>query len=375
MNKKYKTPYVKLAAFVACMAISYGSNAGMEVLSDEDLGASVGQALFVSDKIGPTGAAGSVTDNTYYRMGLDVKLGMNMNIDKLQLGCGGVNDGLVAGVCDIDLDYVRFMGRGSGQTSPDGKPINGAGTAVSSDFMLYRPYIELAVKNDNDRTRREVVGVKIGAQKVDGFMGIGSYVGGVHTGINSISGYLSTELSGRIRFTSGLGAGTTCLGPTSLDSACAGEARYFPSTARSTGTRMTRLQVTDAPLTNLHGAGGLISLFSGSDMKANIDLDLDYIHAMELINTPDFFLSFQRQQIAYPKYDKTGYAVTANTGWWMNVPAVSILNLDPPEVNLGCPGFLCLGLLDAFGSPGLKVTNPDLGSRPPKNCYGNTSFC
>jgi hypothetical protein len=340
--------------------------------------------LFVVDKILPNalsgaGGAGSNTDFTYYRMGLDAQLAMNMNIDRLRLGCGGTNDSIDSGVCDIDMEYVRFMGRctttGCGQTSTDGYKIAGAGNAVTSDFTLTRPYVEIAVKNDSNPAQREVAGFKIGAQTADGFVGVGYGTGTSHVGITSISGYLNATISGYLSFTSGLGGGAACIGAPTGYSACNGLTNFNAPAARTTGTRMTRLQTPDLPLQNLHGASGLLSLFSGADMYANMSVDLDYLHGFQLINTSDFFLSLQRESIRYPNYAKTGYSVAANTGWWMNVPKADLLDIVPPEVDLGCPGFLCLGLLSAFGSPGLAVNNVDLGSRAPDNCHGTTAFC
>lgn len=111
----------------------------MQALADRDLAEVTGQALFVSDRIAPTGAAGSVTDFTFHRMGLDVELAMNANIDKLQLGCGGFNESIASNACDIDFDFVRFMGRNG----------TSGGAPVTSDFKLTRPYIELAIRNEN----------------------------------------------------------------------------------------------------------------------------------------------------------------------------------------------------------------------------------
>lgn len=374
-------PAMGLAGALFVGAASTPVVADLHPMTDEMLSDVTGQALFLSDKILPNslagaGGGGSTTDFTFYRVGLDVLLSFNLNIDKLQLGCGGVNDAINPGVCDIDMDYVRFMGRGAGQTSPDGFPISGVGNPVSSDFKLTRPYIEIAVRNDASKTGREVAGIKIGAQSADGYVGVGSYTGGTnHTGINAISGFLSASIIGYLRFTSGLGNGAACIGPATQNAACNGLSPYIAPAARTTGTRQTRLQTPDLPLENLHGASGLLSLFSGATQYSNLDVDLDYLHGFALNNTNDFFLSMQRQQICYPRYNKTGYAVTANTGWWMNVPSVELHGLDPPTVDLGCPGFLCTGLLAAFGSPGIRVSNPDLGSRPPDNCYGNTLFC
>ena len=51
------------------------------------------------------------------------------------------------------------------------------GNPVTSDFKMLRPYIELAIINENSPSLREVVGVKIGAQSVDGFLGVGTMLG------------------------------------------------------------------------------------------------------------------------------------------------------------------------------------------------------
>lgn len=369
------------STFVAGAGAPMPAIAAMVPIDDDGLAEVTGQALFLSDKITPNslpgaGGANSSTDFTFYRVGLDVLLSLNLNIDKLQLGCGGVNDAINSSVCDIDMDYVRFMGRGAGQTSPDGFPIDGAGDPVTSDFQLVRPYLEIAVRNDSSKTAREVAGIKIGSESADGYFGVGRFnSSNNHVGINAVSGYLNASIIGYLRFTSGLGNGAACIGPATQSSECNGLSPFNAPASRTTGTRQTRLQTPSLLLQNLHGASGLLSLFEGADQYANLDVDLDYLHGFALNNTQDFFMSMQREQIRYPTFNKAGYAVTANTGWWMNVPSVELYGLDPPVTDLGCPGFLCIGLLDAFGQPGIGVSNPDLGSRPPDNCYGNTLFC
>ena len=380
--------YAKLATWVVSLTMLIAVNgyaSGLQSISDAEMAEVVGQALFVADKIEPNslpgaGGAGSTTDFTYYRLGLDVLIEMNMNIDRLQLGCGGVNDAIAPG-CDIDLEHVRLMGRNpsGGQTSPDGIFQQGQGSPVTSDFELLRPYIEIAIKNDHDRTAREVAGIKVGAESVDGYLGIGEYRGpGNHVGINSISGFLNASLSVYLSFTSGLGSGNACVGRPAGRPACDGVVNnpvYPVPAARTTGTRQQRLQVPDAPVEEVHGGSGFIGLFEGETLFLNLDQDLNYLHGIVLPNTGDFFMSMQREQIRYPSVDKSGYAVAANTGWWMNIPNAELTDLEPPTVDLGCPGFICLGLLDGFSSPGIGQSNVDLGSRPPNNCYGATEFC
>ncbi|MGB1221601.1 MAG: hypothetical protein ACPG43_08675, partial [Alcanivoracaceae bacterium] len=88
---------------------------GLEALDDDALRDVHGQngSLFVADTIEPNELVGanSYSNFTFKRMGLDARLDVNMNIGKVQLGCGGINDALSGGpACDIDIDYLSLMG-------------------------------------------------------------------------------------------------------------------------------------------------------------------------------------------------------------------------------------------------------------------------
>lgn len=160
------------AAEAQRVASTFGGAQGLQAIDDEALGEIQAQAgsLILMDKIGPnelTGALGpgSATDFTYYRMGMDVKLDLNANISKLQLGCGGANDFLTgARGCDLDIDYVGFMGL-NGTNDRPGLP--------GSPFTLTRPFIEIAFKNENNPAKREAVGFRIGAQNINGAIRMG----------------------------------------------------------------------------------------------------------------------------------------------------------------------------------------------------------
>ncbi|MEE4250500.1 MAG: hypothetical protein V2I38_07915, partial [Alcanivoracaceae bacterium] len=169
----------KILLLIAGMLLPLQSLA-MITLEDEELADITGQngSLFLSDHISPNELTGAGSANThanfdFYRMGMDVKLNLNLNIAKFQLGCGGVNDLLTTSpACDLDIDYLSFMG------------INPAGTLPSADgadsmFELLRPYVELAIKNDHSTTQREVVGLKIGGQRINGALSIGRDYTGV----------------------------------------------------------------------------------------------------------------------------------------------------------------------------------------------------
>ncbi len=76
----------------------------LTVLTDSELSAETGQALFNMSYIGPGGSNPNV-DTGFYKLGMEAQLDLNANIKKLQLGCGGVKG---AG-CDIDLDNPREL--------------------------------------------------------------------------------------------------------------------------------------------------------------------------------------------------------------------------------------------------------------------------
>jgi hypothetical protein len=310
-------------------------------------------------------------------MGLDVELAMNANIDKLQLGCGGFNESIAGNACDIDFDFVRFMGRNG----------TGPGAAVTSDFKLTRPYIELAIRNEGSLTGREVAGIKVGAQSADGFVGVGRrYANGqvnqehggtcgtaagnaalaCHSGVNRISGFLGAELSATVPISILFLNATTCFGNTANpgDDCGPGDA-YFTNVA---GTRLSELFIPAIPLKI--SDNGLLELLSGSDGFATVQQNLRFVHGFALADTADFFLSFQRERVAYPTFDKTGNSFTANAGWWMNIPDVKVMNIQAPTINLG----LIEGITALF-SPGPTLTNNELGQTPPLNCFGGLQFC
>lgn len=375
---------------------------GLVPMDDEEMAAiNARGALFVADKILGTAADGSSPSAfTYYRMGLDVELAMNMNIDRMRLGCGGSNDqlftaGANGGTCDISLDYLRFMGRSGNQP----------GAAVTSDFVLNRPYVELAIKNDGTRNSREVVGVKIGFKSADGMLSIGrTYANGqtnvengaacsggptgrdpdCHSGIDSLSGYMRLEASGGAHIYASLGNDAdACFGNTANAADPCGPADALYQSLW--GTRMTRALLYDVPL-KLYNKNGTLLPDTG---QADIEESLRFIHEIVLDKTltRDFFISFQRERVDYPifnqaaPYDTDGesgaggssrFSKTANTGWWMNVPYAALLDVNA--------GNVCLGLLSSLAalatiSEGVNLAQLPLGQVPADNCYGATTFC
>lgn len=425
---------------VAAVTGSFAREQGMAELNDESLSRLEGQAgsLILVDRIGPnelTGAtsAGTFANNSYYRMGLDAKMEFNLNMSKLQLGCGGVND-LLTGTpaCDIDIDYASFMGINATGDGP-----SPAGPA--SLFQMIRPFLEIAVKNESTAVQREVVGFRVGAQRINGAISAGRVyntatanlenggancnpsvtsgtgVLGCNSGINSISGFLSVELSAALTINADL------IGLYDTDiKACFGRVNPSANGCSSSTNPVflefagTRIDMVHAAAMKLHvenldlncffldliclGAQGLANAII-NDAYAQMKISPRQLHYLVAPNTENFFISFQRERVSWPNYSKTtppnnvaydacnpaygqatarcssAYAPAANTGWWLNAPGVKILNIKPSEkINAGYVG---LGdALSMFGPEGqILVEYPKLGLNPGDNCYGSAVFC
>lgn len=431
-----------------CFALT-GTARAMATLNDAELAEVTGRALFWSDVIRGNELAGANAYSkpfNFYRVGLDGELGLNTNIGKLQLGCGGVNDFLNAtAACDIDIDYASLMGRNGTNV---GNPL--------SAFVLKRPYLEFAIKNDENPVKREVVGMKIGAASADGAITAGrryatgqtnqetmassncnsaspgAGVGACHSGINSVSGFLGAEMSLQMDATA-----TICtLGSNAAHTACnflsipiamslrgcvgrltgANGTDAGGSSCNHTsntplyldigGTRMTTMGLRGAKLDfKADGIAALINVAT-QQVFASLTADLSLVHKLTFENTGDFFVAFQREPVAYPRYSKntpaadiqaellanpstpiydicnsssatarcnSAYAVPANTGWWLNAPSVKLLDVNNPSANLGY-----YGIGDVFGlfaAPGLALVNTEFNLTPGKNCYGTSRFC
>lgn len=437
------TPGEPMSTHAAMVPAQFAESRGLSEITDTDMGQIEAQAgsLIISDRIGPNELTGATSANTfanfsYYRMGIDGKLDFNANISKLQLGCGGVNDLLTGPGCDIDIDYVSFMG------------INAAGNApgaAGSPFQMTRPFVEIAFKNENNPAKREVVGFRLGAQSINGALGLGrEYTpgqtnlerGGVcgsgtsgpglapcHSGINSVSGYLGLELSAAIQADAKIDLGLFGNLPVTLNT-CFGRmnpSKYgcSPSTAPflvdAGGTRLDTLHVAAAKLTIddiafdlgcawynpaacvAEALGDSIASAIITEGYGQLKIDMRAVHYLLTPNTNNFFLSFQRERVSWPNYSKTtpvpvqydacyysgaparcssAYSPAANTGWWLNAPGAKILNINPAEkVVINDPLSLST-VVSLLGPEGqLIITNPKIGLVRPDNCHGTAQFC
>lgn len=348
-----------IASALLCLAMALMPNqvSALTELSDDDLSDISGQAgsLFVADHIGPNELAGAPSDGTanfdFYRMGMDAKMSFNINMSKFQLGCGGVNDLLTTSpACDLDIDYLGLMGINAAGDRPAydaaNADVNG-NFGPESLFEITRPYIELAIKNDDSVTQREVVGIKLGGERINGAIRMGrDYTGfqsglgqeasltnlengggcnpgattgaGVvncHSGLNSISGYLAgIELSAGFRARASMCTiFLGCVWPFYLSiplnmEGCIGRINFNPCSGSDTpffidagGTRLNNLYVAAAKL-RLEP-----DILLGFDLEGygSLELDTRQIHYLLTPNSSGFFLSLQREPVSWPHYEKT----------------------------------------------------------------------
>ena len=169
---------ILVAAPLFFSLLSYSANAMVE-LGDEQLSDVTGQAFI---QMGATEGTGISSDVMFYKAGLDAEVEINLNIEKLQLGCTATS--INGQFCDIDIDNFSL----SGKTWTDGRP--------DSSAILTRPFFEFAVKNDQSKTLREVVGIRLSSENASGMLTFGDQTPSMtdaesRNGINSLSGYMN----------------------------------------------------------------------------------------------------------------------------------------------------------------------------------------
>jgi hypothetical protein len=255
-----------------------------------------------------------------------------------------------------------------------------------------------------------------GTQRPDNVCIPGSSLGGgvlgCHSGINSVSGFLGAEMSLQMDVKANICTlgiiGSTCLGGIGLDAwGCIGKlttpqcSSYAntPLFVDIAGTRMQSLGLEAAKL-DLSGNGGLSSLFTTlvNNAYASLSASLRLVHQLVFTNTSDFFLSFQREPVAYPRYDKlapvndpaltgdscnttafasarcgSAYAVPANTGWWLNAPSVKLTDVTNNNAQLG--NVTLTQALNLLAPPGLLLSQAEFQLTPAQNCRGYSKFC
>lgn len=394
----------------------------MQALTDGELSNLTGQTLLTMSFIN-SGGSNPNTNIGFYKLGLEAKIEINANIKKLQLGCGGDKAAGTGGICDIDIDDVRLTGivpsLAAGASGVDAGP--------ASDFILNNPFIELAIRNPNSASTREMVGFRLGAASALGTMSFGNNPTGDNTddtGINSLSGQLpTTVLKGKIpiRVTSGLLFGTNgfaytkeynavyddidpnngnqdagyCTNDCDADNAIRGP--IWPYQKQLVVSRAQTISLDNNSKSgrylNLYAnVSSLIGNIKIKNIDAEISQGLRYIHEVKVQDlngnaATDFSLSFQRENIVWKKsgialnggfgqsagfaganYDT--YNAPAQAGWWLNLPQAEISNWTGAQLNLTSSQ----ALSTLFGTK-QDYTDLDLGQQAVDNCYGSLTFC
>ncbi len=357
----------------------------MTSLDDSALSNITGQALIQMSQITGTGTSGTTGTGssglTFYRLGFDGSIDLNANINKVRLGCGGING---AGGCDISINQLSISGNGC------------ANRALNCDAVMTNPYIELAIANNNSPTTRSLEGFRVSAQNMSGLLSFGQN-GPTPSGINTFSGYMTTtpitgtattmatNIGGRtdpqhtqlqfyVNVTStaffgipiDLGTTLATSNPSTspgIDIPSMSVPFSAPNGATINGNRQTLTSVTTiAPiptinlgngsgsgtltqnpatgnaelLTNLNPCLALVvctakaytqGYISGLQADIGFQENLGYIHNV-VVNSP-FYLSFEQRALQWPG---AVAADVAQRGWWMSfADPVNVGTLNPVQ--------------------------------------------
>ncbi|MFW2105124.1 hypothetical protein [Acinetobacter guillouiae] len=366
---KIKLLCVTLFSFsVFAITTVYAQPTTLKSMSDEQLSETTGQALMSLSYIAPTDAtnleakrSGGDKNIGFYKLGLEAALELNVNIKKLQLGCGGVNG---AGNCDIDIDNLGLSGLGNSATSNTDSASDRA-ARVGSSAVLTNPFIQFAIKNPESASTRQVVGLNLSSEKATGLMTFGlenavdAFNNGIPNGINSLSGYMliaqqtgkatinpiTITQNGANNATGVVLAGKACstglfggcgiirttytttsyditLTPTSQATLTLPqqpiEGKRMNSALLTASTTVNNIQLSgqlaaDTTLLGIKISGNTSGVLNNLKVNATIDESLGLFHKATLNGTP-VLLSTQFQDIKWP-----GAQSVAQKGWWLEI--------------------------------------------------------
>lgn len=382
MSKLTSITITLLGLSSLCLSPAFATRSNLVEMTDEQLSATQGQALLSLSYIAPkdllnleSRRAGGDTSVGFYKLGLEADVEINANVRKLQLGCGGVNG--ING-CDIDIDNIALSGL---KTDAKGNmlPMTSDERAASS-AKLSNPFLEFAIKSPDQASTREVVGLRLSAEKVMGLLTVGTNNTEAN-GINSLSGYLKINGYGTATTQAGVfglrpgetvktvadiaiplctsGCGTNM--PLTAGYGNANntgikipsmQAPFQISNAVVSGTRMTAAnvgaiaQIPSIPITENSGQLGIkletracalwavcvgetfIKLNTTvNNLTANINFSegLGYIHNLPISSA--VYLGLQSKPLRWP-----GAEEVANQGWWLSLQdPVNLGNISPRD--------------------------------------------
>lgn len=382
----------------------------MSIMNDGELSTVDGQSLVTLSYLAPTDAGNFESANNigFYKLGFEVDVEANLNMKKLQLGCGGVNG---AGACDLDIDNFSL----SGNPASTGNAATDRNNRVQSDALLRNPFFQFAIKSPNSASNREVVGLRVSAEQTFGLLTFGTENTDTPSGINSYSGYMSIgsatgvattqtrnmtkaqtgkNMTGRIIITDLGGATLNFTSDTYNLALSAASATVVTTPTIVSGNRMSTVALNgNAAIAPISFAGTMTATVIGIDLQKNvtgsisgltatvpISQNLGFIHKIPLAGNP-FGLSLQSQSVHWP-----GAAQAAQKGWWMafedeidigNITPANTVPITDPVLSQalgpdGCsngatPGINCALYATpisckAFGSPNCLGGNLPVGN-------------
>lgn len=137
------------------------SNLSLKAMDNDSMKDVTGKALFdIRQRTGSDGMQ-------FLKFLLNAKIEINANIEKLKLGN------------QLDFDYLSITGDdGFDKRTPD------------KSAVITRPFLELALDNFNIEQDKKLVGLRFGAESMDGRLSVGT--NDDTSGINRFRGYIST---------------------------------------------------------------------------------------------------------------------------------------------------------------------------------------
>ena len=424
MNKKISIKILHaLFLLMGSVVMAEAKPVKLQEMTDAEMSNVNGQALMSLSYTSPTDSINKMNGQNvgFYKLGLEGELELNANIKKIQLGCGGVNG---AGGCDIDIDNLSISGISETQ---EGR--------VGSDAKLTNPFLEFAIKNPNSASTREMIGVRLSAEKALGMLSLGNENSTKANGINSLSGYLNVLSTTGVANTASRnltfpGTNIPVKGSLSvlfgLDKIPFSTSNYNLALESTTadlnifGTQITGTRIQNAILkgqaaiNQINVSGSIVPTIVGITVPININVtgnitgitadvdiseNLGFIHKIQL-NNP-LSLSLQNQKVFCP-----GATVEANRGWWLAVEdSIDIGKITPsdsiaitndvltqavPKINdflaqktmqctlLSCIFGLDIGNINLTGSSPVNFPIKDVQLATQNfapNCYGSLKFC
>lgn len=185
MNTNKFTQYAFVLPIILSTLLAQTAIAALHELDDEALSQVSGQALLDINKYDHAG-------NNFYRIKMNSLVTTNLNIDRLTLyGPNGAGTGSTE---HIDISDLSLSG-----------DINGTSDGNLSSARIRNPYVEFAFAGtttaSNSAADREIIGMRFGADNIDGFMSFGdpdrqgNPIGGPNeeNGISAFRGYMKTK--------------------------------------------------------------------------------------------------------------------------------------------------------------------------------------